>query len=271
MPYRVIPGGASSSRVYLVDGGGNGDFQTVQAAINAAHEQEPTSEERWLVLVGPGVYDESLTLYDYVDVSGLAPGPAAIIQAPEGQYAVATPASCWLSNLRLSGGTDPVLLLNAAGIELVLDTLVIAESDPGVAALKITADCTLRLRNCDIQAGGVALRMAAGTARLYDSRLCHSHGDAGAATEQALLLEAGTFLAERCAVENTSPAGSAVKFSANPTQARLLHCSLRKASGSYAVEASAACPNASVVGCALNGTVHANVGVSVGNDVDASV
>ncbi len=271
MPYRVIPGGASSSRTYLVDGGGNGDYATIQAAINAAHEQEPTAEGRWLVLVGPGVYTESLTLYDYVDVSGLAPGPAAIIQAPEAQYAVATPASCWLSNLRLSGTTDPLLLLNTAEIELVLDTVVIEEDDPGVAALKITADCTLRLRNCDIQAGGYALRLAAGSARLYDSRLCHDHADAGAATEQALLVEAGTLLAERCAIENTSPAGSAVKFSANPTQARLLHCSLRKASGSYAVEAALACPNASVVGCALNASVHANVGVSVGNDVDASV
>jgi hypothetical protein len=271
MPYRVIPGGASSSRVYLVDGGGNGDYQSVQAAINAAHTQAPTAEERWLVLVGPGAYVESLTLYDYVDVSGLAPGPAAIVQAPVGQYALATPASCWLSNLRLSGSTDPLLLLNASGIELVLDTVVVYESNPGVAALKVTANCTLRLRNCDIQAGGYALRLAAGTARLYDSRLCHNHSNAGAATEQALLVEAGTLLAERCAIENTSPAGSAVKFSANPTQARLLHCSLRKASGSIAVEAAVACPNASVAGCALNGTVHANVGVSVGNDVDVSV
>ena len=100
MPYRVIPGGASSSRMYLVDAGGNGDHQTIQAAFNAAHAQAPSAAERWLVLVGPGIYPESLTLYDYVDVSGLAPGPAAIVQAPPGYSAVATPASCWLSNLR---------------------------------------------------------------------------------------------------------------------------------------------------------------------------
>ena len=82
MPYRVLPGGASSSRFYLVDGGGNGDHQTIQAALNTAHAQSPTADARWLVLVGPGVYVKSLNLYDHVDVAGLAPGPAAIVQAP---------------------------------------------------------------------------------------------------------------------------------------------------------------------------------------------
>ena len=56
MPYRVIPGGASSSRVFLVDAGGNGDHKTIQAALNAAHAQSPSASLRWLVLIGPGVY-----------------------------------------------------------------------------------------------------------------------------------------------------------------------------------------------------------------------
>jgi hypothetical protein len=271
MPYRVLPGGASSSRVYLVDGGGNGDFQTIQAALNAAHSQSPAAANRWLVLVGPGSYSESLTLYNYVDLSGLAPGPAAIVNGPSGYSAVSTPASCWLSNLRLSAQSDPVLLLNTALIEMLMDMVVIEESTPGIGGIKVTAACTLVMRSCDIQAGGNGLRTGAGTVRAYNSRLAHSHAVSGAATEYAVRVDGGTLVLDKCVVENTSPAGTGVYFSANPTSAKVLHCTVRKASGSYAVDAAVSCANAAVYASALNAAVHSNIGVSAGNTVDAGV
>ncbi len=271
MPYRVLPGGASSSRVYLVDGGGNGDYQSIQAALNAAHAQSPSASNRWLVLVGPGSYSESLVLYDHVDLSGMAPGPAAVITAPEGYSAISTPASAWLSNLRLSGASDPVLLLNSAGIELHLDTLVIDESDVGVDGIKVSAACSLVMRHCDIQAGGEALRVGGGSVDAYHSRFCHAHNDSGAGTEYAVRIDGGSLVMQHCVLENLSPAGAGVYFSADPTSAKLLHCTVRKASGSYAVQAAVSAPSAAVYGCCLNAAVDPNVGTALGNTVDAGI
>lgn len=270
MPYRVLPGGASSSRVYLVDGGGNGDQRTIQAALNAAHAQAPTATMRWLVLVGPGVYSESLVLYDHVDLSGLAPGPAAIITAPTGYSAVGTVASCWLTNLKLSGASNPILNLNTAGAELVLDTVTIAEDDPQVAGIKVNTG-TLILRNCDIAAGGMALQVGGGTVKATNTRLCHTHANASAPTESAVQIEGGTVLLEKCVLENLSPAGVALHITTNPTSAKTLHSTLRKASGSYAVTADVACANALVVECALNAAIDSDIGVASGNTVDSGV
>ncbi len=271
MPYRVLPGGASSSRVYLVDAGGNGDHQTIQAALNAAHAQAPTAEARWLVLVGPGIYAESLNLYDHVDVAGLAPGPAAIVQAPSGYPAVAVPASCWLSNLRLGGESDPILQVNLAGIELTLDNLVIRQAAVSVGGVKLTAAATLCLRQCDIQSGGHALRVGAGTVTAVNSRFAHQHSQAGAPTEAAVLMDGGSLTLDKCVIENLSPAGAGVSFSANPSLARLVHCTVRKASGSYSVDAVVSCANASVLACALNAAVSTNLGVSAGNTINSAV
>lgn len=271
MPYRVLPGGASSSRVYLVDAGGNGDHQTIQAALNAAHAQSPSEHQRWLVLAGPGVYTESLHLYDYVDLAGLAPGPSAIVQAPQGYPAIAVPATCWLSNLRLAGESDPILQVNLDGLELTLDNLVICQSTPSVTGLKLSAESRVSLRQCDLQSGGHAVRLGAGTLQAVNSRLAHQHAVSGAPTEYAVLVDAGTLNLDKCVIENLAPAGAGVYFSANPALARLIHCTVRKASGSYSVDAGVSCASASVLACALNATVSSNIGTSAGNTVNTAV
>jgi len=269
LPYRVIPGGASSSRCYLVDGGGNGDYQTIQMAINAAHGQTPTATNRWLVLVGPGTYAESLTLYDYVDVSGLSPGPAVIVAAPTGQYAVATPASCWVSNMRLSGQKDPILLINTSGITLEMDGVEIDESSQVITGIKITDWSTLIARNCDFETGGSALKLILGQAEMYHSRLAKGGSDAG--YDAPVYVEDGVLLLDGCIIENKSVHGAGVLFHSNPSTAKILGCTIRKASGTDSVDCDAACANALVAGCLVNGVIDANVGTDTGNTVDASI
>jgi hypothetical protein len=250
----------------MVDGGGNGDYSTIQAAITAAHAEAPTATERWLVLVGPGEYEESLTLYDYVDISGITPGFAARVVAPTGQNVIATVANCWLSNLYLSGQTDPVIQVNVAAIELKLDTVRISESTADIGILKISAAATVELRNCDFAGAGNVLRVGAGTLKAYNSKFSCS----AASTYYALQVDGGTVEMNHSIIENTV-AGPGVYFSANPTSGKILHCTVRKASGTNSVDCAGASAAVVVAGTLHNGTIDADVGVATGNDTNAGI
>jgi len=271
LPYRVIPGGASSSRCYLVDGGGNGDYQTIQAAINAAHTQTPTATNRWLVLVGPGTYAESLTLYNYVDVSGLSPGPAAIVVAPTGQYVIATPANCWVSNMKLSGLTDPIILVNTITGPFVLDSVVMDEYTESITGVKISADAVVELRSCQIKVGGHGVNITSLGAYLdiINSKIEHFNVS-GAPTEYPLRVQGGYTLVENSVLDNLI-AGAGVYFAANPSQAKIINSIIRQAGGGDSVDCAGATANAVVIGCLVNGAIDVNVGVSTGNDAHPSV
>ena len=103
-------------RIIVVDLLGQGDYQTIQEAIDAAQAESPSNTEQWLVLVGPGVYAETLTLYDYVHVAGFAPGPTALIK-PSGASAIANGAECTLSNLALSGDSSPLITTGVSWLD----------------------------------------------------------------------------------------------------------------------------------------------------------
>lgn len=59
----------SSGQVLYVDPN-QGDFQTIQAAMDYAEGQGPTTASPWVVLVRPGLYEETLSFYDFVHVFG---------------------------------------------------------------------------------------------------------------------------------------------------------------------------------------------------------
>lgn len=65
----LIQSNNATGRVLYVDPE-NGDYQTIQAAMDAANAAVPTLTEQWVVLVRPGIYTEDLTFYRWVNVFG---------------------------------------------------------------------------------------------------------------------------------------------------------------------------------------------------------
>lgn len=264
----LVAGGTSPGRVLVVDPLGNGDYTTIQAAINTANGQSPTAAAQWLILVAPGDYDESLTLYDYVNVAGLAPDKAAFV-SPTGSPAIATAATCTVSNLRVAGDTAPILRANVAGKTLRLVNLILEEDDAEVDGLVVSTG-TVELYDCHLQAGGPALAITGGTVRVYGSLLRHSHGSALAATEGAVEIGGGTVEVVRSILENTAPIGPALEFTAAPTSARLLQCILRPVSGSNAIDADVAV-TVTIAGCLGTAGIHANVSGVVSYTEDSNI
>ncbi|MCZ7568970.1 MAG: hypothetical protein M5U01_10340 [Ardenticatenaceae bacterium] len=264
----LVAGGTSPGRVLVVDPLGNADYTTIQAAINAANGQSPTAAAQWLILVAPGRYEESLTLYDYVNVAGLAPDKAAFLDAT-GSPAIATAATCTVSHLRVAGDTAPIVRANVAGKTLRLVNVIMEEDDAEVDGLAISTG-TVELYDCHLQAGGPALAISGGTARVSGSLLRHTHGSVLAATEGALEVGGGTVELVRCVLENTAPAGPAVDFTAAPIAAKLLQCILRPVSGANAIDADVAV-TAVVAACLGTAGIHANVSGVVSYTEDATI
>ena len=72
---RILPGiEVYGARFFVVDASGNGDYTTIQEAINKAQTQTPAADSRWLIRIQAGTYQESLTLYDYIDLAGYGYG-----------------------------------------------------------------------------------------------------------------------------------------------------------------------------------------------------
>ncbi len=264
---RVLQGaGGTPGRVLVVDALGNGDYTTIQAAINAAYGQGPTAVNPWLVLVAPGSYQESLTLYDYVHVAGLAPNRAAYINV-SGASAILNGATCTLANLRIAGDASPIVEVNTGTLRL--RHVTIENDDPGVDGLSVSGG-VVEVLESEVQAGGSALALSAGMARVYDSILRRYHTIAGAASEPAVEVSNGTLHVVRSVVENASPDGPALQFAGAPVEAKLLQSIFRKASGTYAIDAALAV-SAVIAACLVNGSIHPNVSGLVSYTEDATI
>ena len=69
MGSRILSGSSLlGQQTLLVDSQGNGDYTTIQAALNAAAVYATTTS-RWSVRVAPGLYTEQITLKNYVDLT----------------------------------------------------------------------------------------------------------------------------------------------------------------------------------------------------------
>ena len=103
---------------YIV--GSNGNYTTIQAAINAAHAAGTGT-----VYVYPGTYNENLTLYSGVDVCGaVALGDTGILVL-NGTHTPPLAGSCTIRNFTLSSATN-IFSSAAAGTAtlIVIDCLV---------------------------------------------------------------------------------------------------------------------------------------------------
>jgi pectin methylesterase-like acyl-CoA thioesterase len=188
-PDRVLSGSDSyGSRTMLVDGLGNGDYTTIQAAIDAAYSQTPTATSRWLVRVAPGEYTESLTLYDYVDIAGVGPGSSVYLITPPAQPAINGGAKCTISNIRIRGDNDPVIKSGTFSGTLVLYNVVAAETDASITFIQATSG-VVDIRYSYIDVGGRLLYVTAGTVYAYGSTLREYNTDSGGDTYAVLEID----------------------------------------------------------------------------------
>lgn len=269
----LVAGGATAARVLVVDKEGNADYTSIQNALDAANGESPSANKPWLILIAPGNYQESITLYDHVHLSGLAPDDLATIN-PSAGNAIKNGAIMTLANLQLAGDGSSTIFngINLSGT-MTLRHITIQDDDAEVPGLVLNSSTgTFKIFDSDLQAGGPAIRFTQGTAKIYDSILHHYHTTAGAATQGALeITNTGTLTIDRCTIENTSPIGPAIDFKASPTQVKILNSTLRMATSYSAVIDADVAVTPIIAACIGNGDLHANVGDPISYTWDTDI
>lgn len=126
----------ASTRLLFVDPVA-GDYQTIQAAINYAVSQTPTSNTPWTIAIRPGHYTESLTLHPYVNLLGW-PG---VEDSP-------------IVRVDCVGGTPHYLDLTAVGSRAVYHGIVFnqpgATPNPVLSIVGVNHSCTAYLISCHV-------------------------------------------------------------------------------------------------------------------------
>lgn len=157
----LVQGSLTSGNVFTVDPTeGYGDYTTIQAAIDAADTAGASSSNPFVVLVRPGIYDESVTFRANIYVSGWPGTPADAIGFPlvlvRGVHTVSTP-----------GGADRVILAR-----MTLSNITSSTDH----ALQKLGSGSLTLHECTVEQNGVnaaqgaALSVDAGTVVAFESR-----------------------------------------------------------------------------------------------------
>jgi hypothetical protein len=251
----IASNNASPARVMVVDSGGNGDFTSIQMAINAAAARSPSAANPWLVLVAPGVYAESLTLADHVHLVSLGGAASVALQSTTSPLIEA--AHCTLRGFRLEGTASP--LIRAAsnfGGQLWLQEVLIESSLAEQDALRLDAG-KVELQACCWTVGG-RLVVNGGSLTVRRSHLIHQHNSPLAPSQAVIEVSGGALWLETSLVENKAhPAsgGSAIKFTLQaPSSVKLFYCILRAASG-YSVDSSVNL-TAVIAACRTNAEVN---------------
>jgi len=158
----------------------NGDFQTIQAAMDYATAQTPTLAQQWVVLVRPGIYVEDLTFYPWVHLFGWPGGETTplvkVRNATVASHSIALPGAgtslvlcdIWFEQPVVS--PNPAFLQTGAGDVQVIRCTVEAQGNTGeVWATSSPTTFTL----CTINGNGVnptdyALRVSTGSFTVLD-------------------------------------------------------------------------------------------------------
>lgn len=114
-----------------------GDYHSIQAAINYAQGQGPTSVESWMVVVRPGIYQENLTFYSFVHVVGL-------------------PASSSVASVRIRNTSQKhVANLAVNGDTLSFENLYFEnQNSASYPVLEVSGMGKLRVKDCVFFSGG---------------------------------------------------------------------------------------------------------------------
>ena len=263
---------SSPGYVSVVDHAGNGDYQTIQAAINYQNTCSPSANNRRLVLVAPGRYIETLTLYDYIDVVGLGNDWSSMLY-PDSDQAIDNFATCVVSNLRIVSDTSPIIQsgASATGKTLTLLNIKVEEDNSEIDAILIDSG-TLEIRRCDLTFGGMCVDLNVGSLYVFDSRLNHYHTNGAAGLQHVVDCAASTSLyIERSTIENTTDKGSAIRFAGAMTACKVLHSILRGSStATYSCVADVAV-TLTIARCLLDLALDTNITAPALNDVNAGI
>ena len=232
MGQRILdPTALLGTRSLLVDGQGNGDFSSIQSALDYA-SLFATAASRWSVRVAPGAYAESLALKDYVDLAALAPGQAAKV-CPASNSAIRSAATCCVSDLWLSS-SDAAVIQNGTGFSGSLELLGVRTEQTMLDIPSLSwSSGSLLARDCWLACGG-PVQVSGGTASFHNVAMRNQAAEDGG-SNIALYLQGGTALLHGCLVENVSPAGYAVYIDAAISSLRLVHSTLRVSNATYAI------------------------------------
>jgi hypothetical protein len=157
----LVGSSAASTRVLYVDPV-NGDYQTIQAAMDYANTQGPTLAQQWVVLVRPGTYVEDLTFYEFVHVFGWPGGEGTplvtVRNNTTASHTITLPGAgsrLSLCNLRLERSavsTNPVIAQGVNG----RTSLVRCEIEGSGAGGAYASAGDSKFIECRVIGGGVA-------------------------------------------------------------------------------------------------------------------
>ena len=240
MPFRILPDAAALTNTLVVDPNGQADYTTIQGAIDYAYSQTPTSASRWQILIMPGTYNESLTLRDYVDLSGLIPNSRSVVirRSTAGYNTIVSSAICTLANLVLGGVTSPIVTIGSSNNNLELQNVIVEES--AEITIFSQSNGSLTLRNCRLQTGGYVYSGSGGYLYAWDTNMVRSI-TIGTAGVPAVYLNGARADIYRCYIQSTYN-GAAVLMSTDvsPYTARIYHCVAKRTTVTYAIDASLA-------------------------------
>ena len=251
MSSRILPSSyLLGQQTLLVDAQGNGDYTTIQAALNAAAVYA-TVTSRWSVRVAPGLYTEQITLKDYVDLTGLGPGRATRLKRSSGNL-FAAPASCVVANLWLETVDAPVVSTGGAFAgTLELDDVIVDQTVLDVASIQV-ASGTIIVNRSNLSCGGY-LDLSAGTLKVHHSIIRNQALSDGGAN-MVLYIQGGTLLLTHSLLENVSPAGYCVYIDGAVSSLKAFHSTFRKSTSTNAIEVNGATNRSMVLArCCGNG------------------
>lgn len=138
----TVAGTGQSYGQILVVAKSNGDYTTIQAAIDSI--TDASASKKYLVYVQPGVYEENVTMADYVDVLGVSGGTTTISVTSGTAVTIAGtfPASSSLSGLNITAsyGTltqNEALVKCSSGLAAIAECRLSASSTGGNFTCKV--------------------------------------------------------------------------------------------------------------------------------------
>ncbi len=168
---------------------GSGDCGSIQEALSRARPGA-------VIRVGPGTYDESLTIRSRVTIVGEGPRGSVRVSPDSGTAITLAADAVMLVDLTLLGGTGDVPVVDAVLGQAALDNCVVEGG--GWTALLSREKGSLALRGCDIgNPAGAGVVATGSTVSVLENCTVERVG-----TSAVVISEEGRLMARACRLEN---------------------------------------------------------------------